>query len=634
MFSVLRFASDLSNNQINILANHTFANLTKLSTLIISYNKLQCVQRHGLTGLRNLRVLSLHGNQISMIPDGSFDDLQAITHIALGSNPLYCDCSLRWLSDWVKLDYVEPGIARCAEPDQMRDKLLLSTPSAGFVCKGRVSDDILSKCDACFTFPCQNGAECSPRPERRYECVCRPGYHGKHCEHMIDACYGHPCRHNATCTVLEEGRFSCQCAGGYEGTRCEVNIDDCWSNECLNNATCVDGVQTYACDCKPGYTGARCETKIPFCTELNPCVNGGKCADHFTHYTCDFVAGYRGANCSENIDDCQSHMCQNGGQCVDGINDYTCKCPEEYTGKFCEGMPMVAMMYPQTSPCQNHECKHGVCFQPNAASPEYVCKCAPGYSGKRCEYLTSLSFVHNNSFVELEPLRTKPEANVTIVFSSTQQNGVLMYDGHMEHLAVELFNGRIRVSYDVGNEPVSTMYSFEIVADGKYHMVELLAVKKNFTLRVDRGLARSIINEGAKDLLKLSTPMYLGGLPAEPAQSAFNRWHLRNLTSFRGCMREVWINHKQVDFGNAARQQKVTPGCALLEADEEEAEADEMDQSEDVMQETPHAVKEVSGADPCALIVWRINTPISVLLFCRHRRIRAMATGADAAPSA
>lgn len=113
-----------------------------------------------------------------------------------------------------------------------------------------------------------------------------------------------------------------------------------------------------------------------------------------------------------------------GGICVDGINDYVCKCPDEYTGKFCEGTPLVAMMYPQTSPCQHHECKHGVCFVPNPLSSEYICKCVPGYSGKRCEYLTSISFVQNNSFVEMEPLRTKPEANVTIVFSSSQQNGV------------------------------------------------------------------------------------------------------------------------------------------------------------------------------------------------------------------
>lgn len=471
----------------------------------------------------------------------------------------------------------------------MKDKLILSTPASQFLCKGKISNEILSKCDACYTFPCQNNAVCNPLPERQYECQCPPGYHGAHCEFMIDACYGNPCRNNGTCTVLEEGRFSCQCISGYSGARCEINIDDCTNHKCLNNATCVDGVNSYSCACLPGFTGPYCDSKIEFCgKDFNPCQNGAKCVDHSTHYSCECVAGYRGLNCSDNIDDCINHMCQNGGTCIDGINDYVCKCPTEFTGKFCEGTPMVAMLYPQTSPCQHHECKFGVCFQPNPSSADYVCKCAPGYSGKRCEYLTSLTFLHNNSFAELEPLRTKPEANVTIIFSSTQQNGVLMYDGNNDHLAVELFNGRIRVSYDVGNYPVSTMYSFEMVADGKYHMVELLAIKKNFTLRVDRGLARSIINEGSKEFLKLTTPMFLGGLPPEPGQQAYKLWHLRNLTSFKGCMKEVWINHKQVDFLNAARQQKVTPGCALLDAE------NDGDVEEDFMQETPMILKEVN----------------------------------------
>ena len=32
------------------------------------------------------------------------------------------------------------------------------------------------------------------------------------------------------------------------------------------------------------------------------------------------------------------------------------------------------------SPCQHHDCKHGICFTP-PGSNGYVCKCAPGYSG-------------------------------------------------------------------------------------------------------------------------------------------------------------------------------------------------------------------------------------------------------------
>lgn len=54
-------------------------------------------------------------------------------------------------------------------------------------------------------------------------------------------------------------------------------------------------------------------------------------------------------------------------------------------------------------------------------------------------------------------------------------------------------------------------------------------------------------------------------------------------------MKEVWINHKQVDFGNAARQQKVTPGCALLDSEADDGtEIDEVD----VMQETPDILRE------------------------------------------
>lgn len=141
----------------------------------------------------------------------------------------------------------------------------------------------------------------------------------------------------------------------------------------------------------------------------------------------------------------------------------------------------------------------------------------------------------NSSLVELEPLRTRPEANVTIVFATTQENGVLLYDGQNgDHIAVELFKGRIRVSYDVGNYPTSTMYSYETVADGKPHVAELLAVKKNFTMRVDRGSARSIINEGPKEYLKLDASMYVGGVAPEVATIALMEFHLMNITSFQG----------------------------------------------------------------------------------------------------
>lgn len=56
-------------------------------------------------------------------------------------------------------------------------------------------------------------------------------------------------------------------------------------------------------------------------------------------------------------------------------------------------------------------------------------------------------------------------------------------------------------------------------------------------------------------------------------------------------MKEVWINHKQVDFGNAQTQQKVQPGCGIIEADRED---DEQEDEMDGMIEEP-----ASPPDPC-----------------------------------
>ncbi|KAI5634638.1 EGF-like domain-containing protein [Phthorimaea operculella] len=567
---------DLSNNKISVLSNNTFEGLAKLATLIVSYNKLRCVQRDALKGLTQLRVLSLHGNNISMLSDGVFRDLESISHVALGSNPLYCDCSARWLSEWVKSagEYVEPGIAKCADPPPMKDKLILSTQSSAFVCRGDPPSDVVTKCDRCYTNPCANRGVCAATPSGGFVCKCARGFHGDTCQYEIDACYGSPCA-NGVCRVLEEGRFHCSCQPGYTGVRCEVNIDDCANHRCQNNATCVDHLEGYSCKCAPGFMGEFCEKKIPFCTsEFNPCANGATCTDHHSHYTCSCPKGYSGQNCTVNADDCVNHMCQNGATCVDGLDEYKCACAAGYAGRYCEAAPHAAL---GTSPCAHHDCVHGVCYLPGlgvalqddimmerpllSTPSDYLCKCAPGYSGRLCEYLTSLTFSHNDSLVELEPLRTVPQANVTLVFSTTQTHGVLMYFGDNEHLAVELFNGRIRISYDVGNHPTSTMYSFEMVSDGAYHKAELLAIKKNFTLRVDDGPARSIINEGVKEYLRLERAVYLGGVPQDVAEKAFAKWHLRNITSFKGCLKEAWINHKRVDFTNAARMQRTVAGC-------------------------------------------------------------------------
>jgi len=46
-----------------------------------------------------------------------------------------------------------------------------------------------------------------------------------------------------------------------------------------------------------------------------------------------------------------------------------------------------------------------------------------------------------------------------------------------------------------------------------------------------------MINEGEHEYLRLSTPLFIGGLPADAAEKAARQWQLRNTTSFRGCVK-------------------------------------------------------------------------------------------------
>nr|XP_022340062.1 slit homolog 2 protein-like isoform X3 [Crassostrea virginica] len=484
---------DLSNNNLVTLPDQIFSNFTNLATLILSYNQLECMAPTSFSGLHKLRILSLHGNNISSIPYGTFRDLTSLTHLALGGNELYCDCNLKWLSDWIKKDYVESGIASCVGPPSMLNKLLLTTQSSLFLCNGPPDPEVMGKCNACQRVPCQNGATCKSIDFKNYTCVCPAGFHGDKCENEINACFINPCL-NGVCEVLDHGRFRCKCDNGYRGDRCEINIDDCKGHACMNNASCVDLVEGYTCLCAPGYTGKMCQQKIRYCVgDYNFCQNGGSCVNLDTDYSCKCPTGYGGKNCSDNLDDC--------------------------------------------------------------------------FSGKKCEKLTSVSFIADDSYIQMPQIDFQSMVNITMKMKTKSDSGVIFYIGADQHLAVELFRGRIGVSFFTGKSPLSTMYSYIFsyitVNDDHLHNVELIIHHRNFTMRVDGGVSRSVVNMGESEYLDVKDDMYIGGLSSGKSSEAHQKFQIRSQTSFKGCFQGVYINGKQLDFSVSKYNHKVMPGCKV-----------------------------------------------------------------------
>ncbi|EDM04090.1 slit homolog 3 (Drosophila) [Rattus norvegicus] len=552
---------DLSNNSISMLTNHTFSNMSHLSTLILSYNRLRCIPVHAFNGLRSLRVLTLHGNDISSVPEGSFNDLTSLSHLALGTNPLHCDCSLRWLSEWIKAGYKEPGIARCSSPESMADRLLLTTPTHRFQCKGPVDINIVAKCNACLSSPCKNNSTCSQDPVEQYRCTCPYSYKGKDCTVPINTCVQNPCQHGGTCHLSESHRdgFSCSCPLGFEGQRCEINPDDCEDNDCENSATCVDGINNYACVCPPNYTGELCDEVIDYCVpEMNLCQHEAKCISLDKGFRCECVPGYSGKLCETDNDDCVAHKCRHGAQCVDAVNGYTCICPQGFSGLFCEHPPPMVLL--QTSPCDQYECQNGA--QCIVVQQEPTCRCPPGFAGPRCEKLITVNFVGKDSYVELASAKVRPQANISLQVATDKDNGILLYKGDNDPLALELYQGHVRLVYDSLSSPPTTVYSVETVNDGQFHSVELVMLNQTLNLVVDKGAPKSLGKLQKQPAVGINSPLYLGGIPTSTGLSALRQGADRPLGGFHGCIHEVRINNELQDFKALPPQSLgVSPGC-------------------------------------------------------------------------
>uniref|UniRef100_A0A8C8B547 Slit guidance ligand 3 n=1 Tax=Otus sunia TaxID=257818 RepID=A0A8C8B547_9STRI len=528
----------------DVTEKYNVVTLFSHSPSILSYNRLRCIPVHAFNGLRSLRVSGM----LSLLASQNNCCELFYTTRALGTNPLHCDCNLRWLSEWVKAGYKEPGIARCSGPDAMVDRLLLTTPTHHFQCKGR-NISVVSKCNPCLSNPCKNNGTCNNDPVEFYQCTCPFGFKGRDCSVPINSCIQNPCQNGGTCHLTETNKdgFSCSCLLGYEGERCEINPDDCEDNDCENNSTCVDGINNYVCLCPPNYTGELCDEVINHCVpDLNPCQHESKCLPLDKGTRCECLPGYSGKHCEIDDDDCVGHKCRHGAVCVDAVNGYTCVCPQGFSGLFCETPPPMVLL--QTSPCDNYECQNGA--QCIVAHHEPVCRCLAGFAGQKCEKLITVNFVGKDSYVELPSAKIRPQANISLQVATDKDNGILLYKGDNDPLALELYQGHVRLIYDTLNSPPTTVYSVETVNDGQFHSVELMMLNQTLNLVVDKGTPKSLGKLQKQSSVSLNTPLYIGGIVNKTPNG------------FHGCIHDVRINNELQDFKDLPQQSLgVLPGC-------------------------------------------------------------------------
>ncbi|KAL8211797.1 UNVERIFIED_CONTAM: Slit 3 protein [Gekko kuhli] len=114
------------------------------------------------------------------------------------------------------------------------------------------------------------------------------------------------------------------------------------------------------------------------------------------------------------------------------------------------------MVLLQTSPCDHYECQNGA--QCIVVQQEPVCRCLAGFAGQKCEKLITVNFVGKDSYVELPPAKIRPQANISLQVATDKDNGILLYKGDNDPLALELYQGHVRLIYDTLTSPPTTIY--------------------------------------------------------------------------------------------------------------------------------------------------------------------------------
>ncbi|TKS68674.1 Slit -like protein 1 protein [Collichthys lucidus] len=577
----------LYGNKITELPSGVFDGLASLELLLLNANEIRCVRASVFKDLENLALLSLYDNKIQSLAKGTFSSLHSIQTLHLAQNPFVCDCNVKWLADFLRSNPIETSGARCASPRRLANKRIAQIKSNKF----RTEDRRLSY-------------ECNSKPVCPAKCRCEANVVDcsnlrltKFPEHLPSSTEELRLNNNDLSVLEATGAFKGLSQlkkinlsnnkiseiedGAFEGASSAVELHltanhlesvrgsmfrgmeglrmlaiganplycDCrllWLSDWVKSGYKEPGIARCAgprgmegklllttpadkfhCACAFGFHGTFCEVNVDDCQD-HGCENGATCVDGVGNYTClcppDYT-GWVGPDCSIDYNECVDHRCQNGAQCVDHLDGYSCVCPQGYSGEFCE----VAL--PRPSPCQLAPCQNGASCV--AKTETAVCQCLPGFEGQSCEKLVSVNFVDRDSYVQLQDVKNWPQANITLQFNIT-----------FDHVAPAISD------------------SAETVNDGQFHTVELVTFNRMVNLSVDGGEPTTLDSQGRSQLVTGETPLYVGGMPEEvmPASLGLSSQTL-NVSSFHGCIRNLYINHELQDFTRSHMKPGVVPGC-------------------------------------------------------------------------
>uniref|UniRef100_A0A0M3K3B8 Cadherin-related hmr-1 (inferred by orthology to a C. elegans protein) n=1 Tax=Anisakis simplex TaxID=6269 RepID=A0A0M3K3B8_ANISI len=250
--------------------------------------------------------------------------------------------------------------------------------------------------------------------------------------------------------------------------------------------------------------------------------------------------------------------------------------------------------------CQADLCMNGgVCH--NTYPRGFFCECRNNaLKGFRCQG-TTRSF-DGQGYAWFKPMPACTSLNMSLQFMTRQADGLLLYNGPMganttlgqidyqDYVIVRLVSGRVEAELmfnGVAANPIQVAGS-DMLNDGKWHTISLTQSGKTIELVVDNCYtigALSVMQDGSGFLddsscrrvvtsiddderLNINTPLQVGGLAPLSGNERYPAAATSRVQSFKGCMRNLFINGEQYDLGvpDYVNSQHSQMGCDLNEA--------------------------------------------------------------------
>ncbi|XP_011067532.1 PREDICTED: leucine-rich repeats and immunoglobulin-like domains protein 3 isoform X2 [Acromyrmex echinatior] len=128
---------ELNSNQMSYIVediNGAFSALGQLIKLRLSHNGIKSINQNAFTGLNHVDELDLLGNNITSIQENAFLSMSSLSKLKMNTSALLCDCTLQWLSMWLREHPYSEAQLHCDYPHWLQGMSLTQLHYANFTC--------------------------------------------------------------------------------------------------------------------------------------------------------------------------------------------------------------------------------------------------------------------------------------------------------------------------------------------------------------------------------------------------------------------------------------------------------------------------------------------------------------------